>query len=375
MNFIIFASIFLTVFALFSVYISKRLIKKLDFKPKIKSYLNYFLIFNYFGTILYMLSRYQISVPNSLYFIFSLSMGIIFLLFLTTLFYEFFHLFVNIAPLNPQRRQFFKKSLDIGSVSMAIAISANATYKAKEITLEKVEVLIKNLKKEYKVVQLSDLHIGGLIEKNFIFDVVQKVNTLKPDLIVITGDLIDVDLKYTKEAIKELSNLKSKYGAYFVVGNHEYFHGIEEIMEYINLIGIKVLENENIYIGEENQGFNLAGVYDLFGYRYGKFQPNIKQALSNIKSSPTVLLAHQPRYIYEVEDRSIDLILSGHTHGGQIFPFNYLVSLVQPYVKGLHLHNNTTQIYVNKGTGFWGPPMRLGANAEITQLVLKGEIG
>ena len=374
MNFIIFASIFLTVFALLSVYISKRLIKKLDFKSQTKSYLNTFLIFNYFGVILYMLSRYQISVPNTLYFLFSLSIGLIFLLFMTTVFYEIFHLLIKVTPLDNKRRQFFKKSLDVGSVFMASTLAAKATYNAKEISLEKVKVTIKNLKKEYKIVQLSDVHIGGLIEKEFISSVVQRVNKLKPDVVVITGDLIDTDLNYIKEAINELTHLKSTYGTYFIVGNHEYFHGVEEIMAYINSIGIKVLENENVYIGEESDGFNLAGVYDVMGYRYGKFQPDINSALKGVKPSPTVLLAHQPKYIYEVDNSatSIDLVLSGHTHGGQIFPFNYLVGLMQPYIKGLNQHNKKTQIYVNKGTGFWGPPMRLGASAEITELVLKG---
>lgn len=373
MNFIIFASVFLTVFALLSVYIAKRLVNKLDFSPRIKLYLNTFLIFNYFGVILYMLSRYQISVPNTLYFIFSLSIGLIFLLFVSTLFYDIFHWFIKITPVNATRRQFLKKTLDIGSLSIATALSAKAIYTAKEITLETITVPIDNLKKAYKIVQLSDVHIGGLIEKDFISNVVQRVNNLNPDIVVITGDLVDTDLRYIKEAINELQNLKSTYGTYFIVGNHEYFHGVEEIMKYLNSIGIKVLENENVYIGEENYGFNLAGVYDVFGYRYGKYQPDITQALKGIKPSPTVLLAHQPKYIFEVK-KDVDLVLSGHTHGGQIFPFNYLVSIVQPYIKGLHQHNKKTQIYVNKGTGFWGPPMRLGASAEITQLLLKEKI-
>ena len=114
-----------------------------------------------------------------------------------------------------------------------------------------------------------------------------------------------------------------------------------------------------------NEGFNLAGVYDVFGYRYESFKPDIRKALRDTKRSPTVLLAHQPKFIKEVPS-SVDLMLSGHTHGGQIIPFNYLVKLTQPYVKGLHQHNVNTQIYINKGTGFWGPPMRLGASSEIT---------
>jgi predicted MPP superfamily phosphohydrolase len=107
------------------------------------------------------------------------------------------------------------------------------------------------------------------------------------------------------------------------------------------------------------------------GNRYGAYEPNIEDALVNTQDEPTVLLAHQPKYIEDLETtEGIDLILSGHTHGGQIFPFNYLVKLQQPYVRGLHKHNEFTQVYVNKGTGFWGPPMRLGASSEITLLKL-----
>ena len=371
MNFIIFASIFLSVFALLSFFIAKRLIKRLDFKPKTKRYLNLFLDFNFLGVILYMISRYFISVPNSLYFLFSLSIGVIFLLFITTVFYEIFHLLIKLTPADESRREFFKKSLDISSIAMASGITATATYNAKEAVIEHVQVNIKDLEKEYTIVQLSDVHIGGLIEKDFIANMVTAVNHLEPDVVAITGDLIDTDLKYIKEALHELTKLSSTYGTFFVVGNHEYFHGVEKSMGYLNSIGIKVLENDNVYIGDDSLGFNLAGVYDIFGYRYGKFQPDIKAAMKNKKNSPTVLLAHQPKYINELENMDgIDLVLSGHTHGGQIFPFNYLVGLAQPYVKGLHQHNANTQIYVNKGTGFWGPPMRLGASAEITAIKL-----
>ncbi|WP_228255925.1 metallophosphoesterase [Malaciobacter pacificus] len=293
----------------------------------------------------------------------------IFLTFITTIIHEIISFGVNKTKFTSQRRDFFKKSLDLGALSVVVATNAKAMDNARSIELETVDVKIDNLKKPYNIVQLSDIHIGGIIDKDFISALVQRVNNLNADAIVITGDLVDTKLDFAKPALNELKNLKSKYGTYFIIGNHEYFHGVVPIIDYVNSLGIKTLENENVYIGASNEGFNLAGVYDRFGNRYGAFKPDLEKALKDKKDSPTILLAHQPKYIEEVANTSeLDLILCGHTHGGQIFPFNFLVKLQQPYVRGLNQHTNKTQVYVNKGTGFWGPPMRLGASSEITLL-------
>ncbi|EDZ62166.1 metallophosphoesterase [Sulfurimonas gotlandica GD1] len=369
MNPILFFTAFLGVFILINMYISKRLIAKLDIKDKYKLYLRVFLIVNFFGIIGYMLGRYYVDIPNWLYFLFSLPIGILFLLFCTAIIYDISRVILHHSPISQKRRNFFKRSLDISSLVVASSLSARAMYEARYVKLEKVNIKIKNLKKPYKIVQLSDIHIGGLIDKDFIHKIVQRVNALNPDLVVITGDLVDIDVKHAKETLDELKGLNSKYGTFFIVGNHEYFHGIATIIETVKALGIRVLENENVYIGEDGEGFNLAGVYDVFGYRTKTYMPDIDRALHKLQESPTILLAHQPRYIEEVKD-SVDLILSGHTHGGQLYPFKFLVNLVQPYISGLHQHNENLQIYVNKGTGFWGPPMRLGASSEITDITI-----
>lgn len=369
MRFIIFASIFLAVMALLSFYISRRFFNKLHIHKNIKNAFNIFLVINLFGVFLYMCSRYLISVPNEIYFLLSLPIGVIFLLFITTLIYEIISHLPKI-PKDNKRRLFFKKSIDLASIAFASSVTVKAIDNAKDSHVETVNIKIKDLNTPYKIVQLSDVHIGGLIDKEFISNIVSKVNNLNADLVVITGDLIDTKLDYVYDVVDELKNLKSKYGTYFIPGNHEYFHQIERILPYLESIGITVLGNKNVYIGQKNQGFNLAGVYDVFGYKYGNFIPDIKEALKDAKNSPTILLAHQPKYILEIENKNIDLLLSGHTHGGQIIPFNFLVRLAQPYVKGLHKHNDKIQIYVNKGTGFWGPPMRLGTQAEITLIQL-----
>jgi predicted MPP superfamily phosphohydrolase len=371
MSSIIFFSAFIIVFAFQTFIIKKRLIDKLDFKNKTKKYLTIFLYITFLGVLAYPIVRYNPVVPNWLYFLLSLPIGVIFLTFITTIIHEIISFGVNKTKFTSQRRDFFKKSLDLGALSVVVATNAKAMDNARSIELETVDVKIDNLKKPYNIVQLSDIHIGGIIDKDFISALVQRVNKLNPDAIVITGDLVDTKLDFAKPALNELKNLKSKYGTYFIVGNHEYFHGVVPIINYVNSLGIKTLENENVYIGTSNEGFNLAGVYDRFGNRYGAFKPDLQSALKNKKDSPTILLAHQPKYIEEVANTSeLDLILCGHTHGGQIFPFNFLVKLQQPYVRGLNQHTNKTQVYVNKGTGFWGPPMRLGASSEITLLKL-----
>jgi predicted MPP superfamily phosphohydrolase len=370
MSFIIFFSAFTIVFAFQTLIIKKRLIDKLDFKYKTKKYLSLFLYITFFGVLLYPAARYFPLVPNWLYFLLSLPIGVIFLTFIITLLHEIISFGFNKTSFKNNRREFFKKSLDIGAISVVIATNAKAMDNARDIELEIVEVKINNLKQPYSMVQISDIHIGGLIDKNFIKSLVDKVNILKPDVVVITGDLVDTKLDFAKPALDELKNIQSKFGTYFIVGNHEYFHGVQPIINYVNSLGIKTLENENIYIGQKNEGFYLCGVYDRFGDKYGAYKPDINKALENTQNEPTVLLAHQPKYVNEIETKGIDLILCGHTHGGQIFPFNFLVKLQQPYVRGLHIHNEFTQVYVNKGTGFWGPPMRLGASSEITYLKL-----
>ena len=371
MNFILFISIFIIVFAFQTLIIKKRLINKLDFNYKTKKYLSLILYITFLGVILYPMARYFPVVPNWLYFALSLPIGVIFLTFIITLLHEIISFGINKTPFKKNRREFFKKGLDIGAISFVVATNAKAIDNARNIELELVDVKINNLALPYTIIQISDIHIGGLINKEFIKKLVDRINILNGDIVVITGDLVDTKLEFAEPALNELKNIKSKYGTYFIVGNHEYFHGVKPIIDYVNSLGIRTLENENVYIGEKNKGFNLCGVYDIFGFRYGAYEPDINIALQNIENSPTILLAHQPKYITQIEDTTkIDLALCGHTHGGQIFPFNFLVKLEQPYVKGLHQHNEFTQVYVNKGTGFWGPPMRLGASSEITILKL-----
>jgi uncharacterized protein len=217
--------------------------------------------------------------------------------------------------------------------------------------------------------QISDLHIGGLVDEQYVKESVYKINSLNPDIVVITGDLIDTEVKYIAKSILELNNIQSKYGVYMVLGNHEYFHNPYTIIEFIKKnTNIKLLLNESVTIKE--LGVNIVGVTDIFGYRSGVLEPDFNKAFANIdKSYPTLLLSHQPKSIEYLGIYKPELILSGHTHGGQLWPFNHLVMLQQPYLKGLHTLKYGGKIYVNSGIGFWGPPMRLGSQSEIAYIV------
>ncbi len=370
MRIFIFMTLFTVVFMLLNLYISKRFVNKLDIHKKLKRYFKIFLEINFIGILGYMYTRYNPDVSNLLYFLFSIPIGVVFLLFCTAVVYDISRIVIQKIPFRQNRRVFFKKSLDFVALGAGMLLSARALYEAKQLVIENVNIKIKNLKKEYKIVQLSDIHIGGLIDKTYIENMIKKVNALEPELVVITGDLVDIKIDNAKETLEQFKKLSPKYGTYFIVGNHEYFHDIQKIIDTVKSLGIKVLENENVYIGEKGSGFNLAGVYDWFGYRVDKFKPDIDKALQNRdKNSPTILLAHQPRFIEEVKS-GVDLILSGHTHGGQLYPFRFLVQLVQPYISGLHKHNENLQIYVNRGSGFWGPPMRLGSRSEISEIII-----
>lgn len=275
-------------------------------------------------------------------------------------------------PLDPSRRQFI--ALVSGGIVMAanlgMSIAGFFGATASAIQVKRVKVGLSKLPPElegYRIVQISDIHVGPTIGRDFIAAIVQGVNALKPDLVAVTGDLVDGTLPQLKADVAPLADLKAKDGVFFVTGNHEYYTGdVDEWLAWLSSIGIKPLRNERVTIRE---GFDLAGTDD-FSAHGGDHRQDIPKALSNRKTDrPVVLMAHNPRSFPEAARLGVDLQLSGHTHGGQIYPFNYIVALFEPYLAGLYRRGDS-QIYVSRGTGYWGPPMRLGAPSEITEIEL-----
>ena len=241
--------------------------------------------------------------------------------------------------------------------------------------IERVEIFIKDLPdnfSDFRIVQISDLHVGKIIRHNYVSNVVNIANSLDPDLIALTGDFVDGSVRELKSDVAPLSQLKSIHGTFLVTGNHEYYSGAEQwIQEFTNL-GIKVLSNEHVLIKNKNAQIVLAGVTDY---------STIRNSLTDV-SSPSkalvgapkdlikILLAHQPASYAEAHKAGYNLQLSGHTHAGQYFPFTLLIRFFHRYYKGLNYHEGMW-IYINRGTGYWGPPLRLGAPPEITLIVLK----
>ena len=362
----IFFSVFLLlIFALHYLFYS-RVIKRLLVSDKTKNILTTILGVNFIFNMLYVLGRYTDSIHSTFYYIFSLSIGLTFVLLLYLIMHEVVNLFhKSLSHVDISKRKFIKKTGDGAMLALSTSYVTAATFEgAKEPVVNVVEFNHFN----FSIVQISDLHIGGLIDESFVEASVQKINALTPDIVFITGDLIDTSLEDVKGSIQKLDNMFAKYGVYYILGNHEYFHNPMKIIEYFKTTKIKLLLNEHVTI--DALKLNVVGVTDRIGYRTNELVPDIHKAFKGINSEyKTILLAHQPKYIEELGDYTPELILSGHTHGGQIWPFEYLVRLQQPYVKGLHKLPNGSHIYVNSGIGFWGPPMRLGSQAEIAFIV------
>ncbi|ACZ91840.1 hypothetical protein Aros01_08723 [Streptosporangium roseum] len=221
---------------------------------------------------------------------------------------------------------------------------------------------------------VSDIHLGPLTGTAHAERIVRMVNSLEADVVAIVGDLVDGTVAQLGTVARPLRGLESRYGTYFVTGNHEYYtaNGPGEWIEELRHLGVRPLQNERVEIAHGGAVLDLAGVNDVAGGPAGD-GPDFERALGGRdRSRSTVLLAHQPVQAHQAAAHGVDLQLSGHTHGGQMVPFNLVVPLQQPVVSGLG-EVDGTQVYVTRGAGFWGPPVRVGAPPEITLLELRGE--
>ncbi len=277
------------------------------------------------------------------------------------------------AAVDPERRLAISRLFAAGAAALGLGASGVGLVSAlSPVAVKRLRVSLDRLSpvsEGTRIVQLTDVHVGPTIGKDFIEDLVARVNALRPDVIAITGDLVDGSVEALREHVAPLGKLRARYGVFFVTGNHEYYSGADAWILHLRSLGVKVLRNERVRIGGE-EGFDLAGIDDAFSASFEGHGPDLAKALEGRDAGRAcVLLAHQPRGIHLADSLGVDLQLSGHTHGGQMFPWNLAVRLQQPFVAGLHRLKHA-QIYVSHGTGYWGPPMRVGAPAEITEIEL-----
>ncbi|MGW5667533.1 metallophosphoesterase, partial [Micromonospora sp. NPDC003776] len=225
-----------------------------------------------------------------------------------------------------------------------------------------------------RIATVSDIHLGPLTGRGHTERIVAMINRLDADLVAIVGDLVDGSVAELGDEAAPLRDLRSRYGSFFVTGNHEYYSGVEDWVREVDRLGVRVLQNERQEIHARGGVLDLAGVNDVTATGTGlAAPPDYAAALADRDPShPVVLLAHQPVAAHEAAKFGVDLQLSGHTHGGQMAPFNLLVPLQQPVVSGLG-EVDGTKVYVTNGAGFWGPPVRVGAPPQVTLVELHAQ--
>jgi hypothetical protein len=277
------------------------------------------------------------------------------------------------------RRVFLARTAATSALVAAAGIGALGIRSALfEITSPEISIGLARLPRAldgYTIALLSDVHIGPTLDGRFLRALVEQTNRMRPDLIAIAGDLVDGSVEHIGNQVAELTRLRARDGICFVTGNHEYYSGAGEWIAFLKRLGVRVLMNERFSVGDSTPSgaqFDVAGVPDHRARRPYSVAPDAARATAGRDPQrELVMLAHQPVQITGSADVGAGLQLSGHTHGGQLYPFGALALMAQPYLAGLHRHRDTqTQIYVSRGAGFWGPPMRVLAPAEITRLRL-----
>jgi hypothetical protein len=247
-----------------------------------------------------------------------------------------------------------------GGIAIAVVI-AGLLNVARGAVVKTTRVPLPRLARPYTIAHLTDVHIGAVIGREFAEQLVRRVNALEPDVVVITGDLVDGRLSELRPHIEPLRGLRARDGVYAVTGNHEYYWNVEPWLQHLRSLGIHVLRNEHVTLAD---ALVLAGVDDSTATE------DVPRAVAGRDPRlPLVLLAHHPRTIVRAVKAGVDLQLSGHTHGGQMWPWGWVARLWDPQISGLGRFGDTW-LYVSHGTGFWGPPIRIGTRCEIAAVRL-----
>ena len=281
----------------------------------------------------------------------------------------------DVLPKDPERRRLFERALNGAVLTAAGALGAVGLSQARQAAeVIRVTLAIPELPEALiglRIAQVSDIHVGPTIRKERTAEIAQAVNALSPDLIAVTGDLVDGVVTGIGEHVAPLGEMKAPMGVFFVTGNHEYYSGVDEWLEFVRTLGWRTLTNEHVTLTKDGATLVVAGTPDRSSSRLKpEHVEDLDAALAGApEAAVRILLAHQPRTAYKAVERGFDLMLSGHTHGGQNFPYTLLIHLAQPFSAGAHLVEGMW-LYVNRGTTYWGPPIRLGSPQEITLIEL-----
>ncbi|MFB8078351.1 metallophosphoesterase [Streptomyces sp. NPDC056013] len=270
------------------------------------------------------------------------------------------------TPAEVSRRLFVSRVVGGAAAAAAVGTVGYGTYgvlrgpRVKRVTVPLAK--IPRAVHGYRIAVVSDIHLGPILGRAHTQRIVDTINSTQPDLIAVVGDLVDGTVENLGSAAEPLARLRARHGSFFVTGNHEYFSGADAWVDHVRELGLRPLRNERVEVAA---GFDLAGVDDIAGESEGQ-GPDFGRALGDRdRARAAVLLAHQPIVVHDAVRHGVDLQLSGHTHGGQLWPGNYLAELANPTVAGLERYGDT-QLYVSRGAGAWGPPVRVGAPSDIT---------
>lgn len=261
----------------------------------------------------------------------------------------------------------------VGVMALVIPALAWGFWISRRPETKRITVDIPGLDKSldgYRIAQISDVHIGETLDRTFAQLVTDQVNALNADAVVVTGDMIDGSVNKLRDEVAPLGGLRGKHGVFYVTGNHEYYHGGSAWEAEARRLGFNVLHNEHRVVGDGK--LVIGGVTDVEGRRFSEAHASdVNAAFANAPAGvPRVLLCHQPRFASTAKDSKVSLMLSGHTHGGQIFPFMFFVKLQQPVIGGFDVIDGVPT-YTSNGTGYWGPPFRIGPRGEVTEITLR----
>ena len=377
-RFLVFISIVTGILSLLAFYTGTRLIRwstwATEYRRIIWIVLFFFVLLQVLGPFVYRLYPNRSTQSLILHWVTYSALGIFASLFFYTLSTDLVLAIWKFVTdpsdsVNLERRGFLAvMAMTLGSAVIGISQAVRGPK------VFEVNIPVRNLPRElsgFTIAQISDLHVGPTIGRKYTQRIVEMVNGLKPDLIALTGDFVDGSVSHLKTAIEPIASLSAKHGVFFVTGNHEYYWGVDDWINVFRDFGARILLNEHVVITEQGKEIVIAGVTDhsAGNMRAGHRSDPGKAMEGAPDEAVKILLAHQPASYKGASAAGFDLQISGHTHGGQFFPWNLVVKLAQRYYKGLNKHENMW-IYVSRGAGYWGPPHRFTVPSEISLLKL-----